>query len=256
MPGPTRLSTAAIALGAVTLCGVRALAGPIAITPTSVTLTPPASVAQVMVRNPSEDPLRLQAYAYAWVDTPEGNIKLTPTKDIVVFPQLVTIPIFGTQAIRAAILSPPGTVEKAYRIVLDVLPPLLNQAQRSNGLGVQLSIRTSFTIPVFQEPLVPRLSGEIVSAMVKHGTLDFTLFNTGNTHLGGDQITIVARDAGGRVVFSQPFLGWYVLTESRRNLSTRLPRGGCGEVRSITISLPARMNVPSKRVDVQTGVCG
>ncbi len=180
---------------------------------------------------------------------------MTPTQDIIVFPQLVTIPLFGTQQIRAAILSPPGAVEKTYRILIDVLPSL-SDVGRLSGAGVQLSIRTRFTIPIFQEPLLRRMSGQITSAAVKRGTVQFTILNSGNTHLGGDEIRIIGRTDAGRVIFSEPFRGWYVPIDSTRAFSFHVPQDGCGDVRSVTIAPPLGMNVPPKKIEVESGVCG
>jgi hypothetical protein len=168
--------------------------------------------------------------------------------------QLVTIPLFGKQEIRAAIISPPGAVEKTYRILLDVLPPLSSAEQL--GPGVHLSIRTRFTVPIFQEPLAVRMSGQITTAAAKRGTVQFTILNSGNTHLGGDEIRIIGRNDGGRVIFSEAFRGWYVLIDSKRTFSSHLPQNACGDVRSVTIAPPPDMNVLPKKIEVASGVCG
>jgi fimbrial chaperone protein len=232
-----------------------ARAAPIDISPVTVILTPPARVAQITIKNPSEQPLRIQVFAFTWTDAPDGSIKMTPTHDVIVFPQLVTIPLFGTQQIRAAFVSPPAAFEKTYRILIDVLPSLSDVDQLS-GPGVLLSIRTRFTVPIFQEPLVPRMSGKITTASAKRGTIQFTIANSGNTHLGGDEIRIIGRNDAGRVIFSEPFRGWYVLTESKRTFSFRAPQDGCGDVRSVSIAPPSDANVPAKDIEVESGVCG
>jgi fimbrial chaperone protein len=250
-----RRSLAALIVGFALCEAGGARAGEIDISPVTVTLTPPARVAQITIRNPTDQPLRFQISAFTWIgDASDGSVKMTPTQDVVVFPQLVTIPLFGKQEIRAAIISPPGAVEKTYRILLDVLPPLSSAEQL--GPGVHLSIRTRFTVPIFQEPLAVRMSGQITTAAAKRGTVQFTILNSGNTHLGGDEIRIIGRNDGGRVIFSEAFRGWYVLIDSKRTFSSHLPQNACGDVRSVTIAPPPDMNVLPKKIEVASGVCG
>jgi P pilus assembly chaperone PapD len=253
-------SAARRSIAALTACcfalseSVIARAGPIDISPVTVTLTPPARVAQITIQNPSDQPLRIQVSGFAWTDAADGSIEMTPAQDIIVFPQLVTIPPLGTQQIRAAIMSPAGAVERTYRILLDVLPPLSGTDQLS-GPGVELSIRTRFTIPIFQEPLVRRMSGEIATAAANGGKLKFTIVNSGNAHLGGDEIRIIGRNNAGGVVFSYPFRGWYVLIDGKRAFFVDVPQAGCRDVRSLTIAPSPEMSVPPKKIEVE-GVCG
>ncbi len=256
MRSAVRRSIAAFVAFGFALCEAGgAQAGPISISPVTVSLTPPARVAQVTIRNPSDQPLRIQVSGFAWTDAPDGSIKMLAAQDIIVFPQLVTIPPLGTQSIRAAIMSAPGAVEKTYRILLDVLPPLSGAQDRLTAPGVQLNIRTRFTLPIFQEPIARRLAGQIAGASAKGATVEFTIANSGNMHLGGDEIRIIGRNSAGRVVFSHPFQGWHVLINSRRTFSLDVPQDGCREVRSVTIAPPPEMNVPAKRIDVESGVC-
>ena len=177
---------------------------------------------------------------------------MAPTHDVIVFPQLVTIPLFGFQPIRAAIMSPPDVVEKTYRIVLDMLPPL--SGNQPSGPVVQLNIRTRFTVPIFQEPLAVKMSGEITAAAAKHGTVQFTIANSGNTHLGGDEIRIIGRNDTGKVIFSEPFRGWYVLIDSKRAFSyhmpqNELPRRSLGDDRAAD-----KHDVPAEKIEVEFGV--
>lgn len=219
-------------------------------------MSPPARATQITISNPSAEPLRLQLSAFAWVDAADDTIKLTPAPEVILFPQLVTIPGFGKQEIRAAILTPPGAVERTYRIVIDVLPPQQNIANSLRGRTAQLVIRTRFTVPIFQEPLATRLAGAITVAVVKHGTVTFTVLNSGNAHLGGDAIRIIGRDGAGGVIFSQTFRGWSVLVGDKRAFTFQAPQAGCGSIRSVTIAPPAYMNVPPKRIEVELGACG
>lgn len=257
MRSATRRPIVALIAVAFALCDAGSARGAptIDISPITVTLTPPARVAQITIKNPSEQPLRIQLSAFTWMDGADGSIKLIPTHDVIVFPQLVTIPVFGTQQIRAAIISPPGVLEKAYRILLDVLPSLSDVDQVS-GPGVQLRIRTRFTVPIFQEPLVPRMSGQITTVSARRGNIRFTIVNSGNVHLAGDEIRIIGRNNAGQVTFSEPVQGWYVLTNGTRTFSVHVPQDGCGDVRSVLITPPPDTNVPPEKVEVESGVCG
>jgi fimbrial chaperone protein len=238
------------------LCEAKGVRADVVISPASLTITPPARATALTIRNFSEDPLRLQISASAWLDARDGQIELMPTTDVILFPQLVTIPAFGKQEIRAALLVPPGAVERTYRIVINVLPSQESAGSQLTGHGAQLIIRVRYTVPIFQEPLVPKLSGQITTAAMKRGTVTFTILNSGNAHLGHDEIRIIGRDGAGGVVFSQPFRGWSVLVGNQRSFSFQAPKAGCGNVRSVTIAPPSYMNVPPKRIEVESGACG
>jgi fimbrial chaperone protein len=254
-PATRRAIAALLTTFGFALCEANGARADIFFSPAGLTISPPARATALTISNLSAEPLRLQVSAYAWAAAPDGSIKLTSTRDVIVFPQLVTIPGFAKQEIRAAVLIPPGTSEKTYRIVVDQLPSQQNAAQSASGHNMKIMLRYRYTVPIFQEPLVPRLSGAITAAAMKRGKVTFTILNTGNAHLGLDEIRVIGRDAAGRVIFSQPFRGWLVTVGNQRTYSFAAPQAGCSSVRSVTLAPPAYMNVPVKRIEVESDAC-
>ncbi|MBV9719137.1 MAG: molecular chaperone [Candidatus Eremiobacteraeota bacterium] len=251
----SRIAALLITVGFAAVCEANGVQADILFAPVNVTIAPPARAGDFTIRNPSTQPLRLQISAARWINAPGNRIELAPTSDVIVFPQLVTVPGYGKQEIRIAMLAPPGDVEKTYRIVVDALPQAPPPGDRLRGAELRLNFRTQFTVPVMVEPLVSRVGGRLTAATARRDAVDFTLLNSGNTHLGDDAIQIIARDAAGSVVFSQPFRGWWVLAGDARSFSFHAPQDRCRAVRSITIAAPAYMKVAPKIIDVAGGVC-
>ncbi len=224
------------------------------ISPIALTIDPTARAASVTVRNPSNDPLRLQIGIARWSPTPSDPYALTPANDVIVFPQLVTIPMFGRQEIRVAVLGAPPPAERAYRIVVTPLPSLNSASAASGRLSAALELQARFTFPVFVEPALAQTRGTITQLHVAHGVLAIRIQNDGNVHLGGGPLTIVARGADGRTIASQEARGWSVLAAHTTTVSVKPNR--CAGVRSLTVSAPASMNVRERTVEVSSRDCG
>jgi fimbrial chaperone protein len=62
-----------------------------AVDPISVSLAKGNSSTAVAVTNQSPQKLRLQITGFAWQQKPSGEMQLTPTDDLVFFPQLLTL---------------------------------------------------------------------------------------------------------------------------------------------------------------------
>lgn len=227
---------------------------PMSISPIALTVEPTARAASMTIRNPSSDPLRLQIGIERWSPTPSNPYALTPANDVIVFPQLVTIPMFGRQEIRVAVLGVPPPAERAYRIVVTPLPPLNSAAAAGGRLSAALELQARFTFPVFVEPALAQTRGTFTQLHVAHGVLAIRIQNDGNVHLGGEPLTIVARGADGRTIASQEARGWSVLAAHTTTVSVKPNR--CAGVRSLTVSAPASMNVREKTVEVSSRDCG
>ena len=222
-----------------------AFAASYAVEPSTFTLVPPVRNATIALTNLSQEPVRLQVSGVAWRENDAGTMRLTPTSDLVVFPQFVTIPPLGTQRVRAAVVAPPGTTEQAFRIVVEDLPPLGEIVHAT--AATQISVRTRFTLAVYVEPAINAPSSRIEDVAVHDGLLTFAVRNTGNTHVGGHSIAVNGRDASGRTVFSGRIDDWHVLAGQRRVYTLDIGKATCS--RTLTIS-PDAGGMPAQTVDV------
>jgi fimbrial chaperone protein len=229
---------------ALTPCG--ASAGSYAVEPSTFRLKPPMRNATMTLTNLSPQAIRLQVSGLAWTENDQGKMRLTPTPDLVVFPQIFTIPPLGRQVVRAVVVAPYHPVEQAFRIVIEELPPL-DEVVSSAG-GTRISIRTRFTLPVYVEPANPAPSLRIEDIALHGDVLTFAVLNSGNTHLAGDALSVSGRDAAGRSVASIKIGDWHVLAGQRRDYAVVIGTATC--LRKLTISTNAGGVPAAQTVDV------
>ena len=81
-----------------------------------------ASAANFGVRKTGKTPARFQFTAHAWAETADGQMKLTPTEEILVFPSLIEVQAGETRRVRMASTLAPGQRERSYRLIAAELP--------------------------------------------------------------------------------------------------------------------------------------
>ncbi|MBL0919856.1 MAG: molecular chaperone [Hydrogenophaga sp.] len=111
--------------------------------PVRVDLGSRASATQLMVHNPTNRPLLLQAEVFDWSQPDEGRDELRPSTALIVNPPIVEIAPGASQVVRVGLRGPvEAGVERSYRVWLtQVATPELLES------GVQLLMRVS--LPVF-----------------------------------------------------------------------------------------------------------
>lgn len=120
-----------------------ALAGPLVIAPTTVSIPAERRGAAVTVENPGDEPVDLQFRAYDWTQV-EGQDRLVPTDALVVSPAIATVPPHGRQLFRVLVTGDapgPGAPERAWRLRLNQLP---------RGRQDAVAVNLEFLLPVFQ----------------------------------------------------------------------------------------------------------
>jgi fimbrial chaperone protein len=143
----------AVLAGAVAVVSAPGLAGPLVISPTTVTIPPGRHSAVIEIENPGETSVDLQFRAYDW-EQANGTDRLTPTDALLVSPAIATVPPHGKQVFRILQTAGPmalGARERSYRLRLNQLP-------RAGDAAV--AILLEFSLPVFQSQAgaVSRLS--------------------------------------------------------------------------------------------------
>ncbi len=132
-------------------------------------------------------PVFLSIRAYAWSQTPDNQMILTPTTDITTFPQLLRVDAGANTSVRVqSTRSLDDTSEHYYRLVLEEFPPLETKAVKVVPT-VQIRSRPRVTVPIVvapareerREPL--EITGPRSGAGSPSGSL--MLHNTGNTVL-------------------------------------------------------------------------
>lgn len=213
------------------------LASTFTVDPIEITLSRGDSSTSIAITNQSPQKLRLQVSGFAWQQSPSGEMKLTPTDDLVFFPKLLEIDPGDTKRVRVGVTAAQGSLERSYRVFMEELPSLESViAPKQNTVTLRMKIG----VPVFVKPnAAPAASGAVRDAAAGNGALSFDVFNTGNTHFAIQSVHVVGKDASGAPVVSNDLSGWYVLAGGSRRFSIPLSKDRCESLRSLSVQVRA-----------------
>lgn len=227
-----------------------AAAAPVSITPTTIVLGPGRTTALVSITNESDGPTRFETSVNVWEESPEGETTLTPSNDVVIFPQLIALAPHETKKVRIGTELPTPAAERSYRLILQELP----QLNRDTG-RVEIQVLSKISLPVFVAD--PRAQGRpaVAAPALKDGVLSFDIANTGTAHFMLRQVNVIGRDAKGDA-FTLASNGWYVLAGGRRSYQVALAAGDCRRATEIAIKTVSDAGPAEVRVPVPAGACG
>lgn len=209
-----------------------AVASQYQVAPVQVMLAPGQSTALLSVRNQAPDPLRFQVTASAWDQSAEGELLLSATGDIQLFPRLLTIPPGGEAKIRISSRAVTGQTEQSYRVFIEELPPLETPDQDT---GAKLRVLTKTGIPVFVAPREPFTRGTINEISARDGVLRFAVQNEGNAHFSVRSVRVRLLGTDGATLAENTLNGWYVLAGGRRDYAIALPDDVCSQLGSVEL---------------------
>jgi fimbrial chaperone protein len=222
------VALSAVVLGLV-LQAEYARASAFRVSPVQVQLSGKSS-ALLTLSNESGDPLRFQITAFAWNQSPSGEMQLAPTDDISFFPSLVTLKPGEERKVRVGSNVIAGEAEKTYRIFFEELPDARPVSDKS-----QIRILTKMGIPIFVEPLKMVPEARVGNLKIENGRLMFGVSNAGNSHYSVQHLHVQALDSAGKPVFERDLDGWYVLAGGVRDYSVEFPADACLAVRSVKV---------------------
>jgi fimbrial chaperone protein len=237
---------------ATTLAGT-ALASSFKVTPIQVYLSGKTSSALVTLSNESTETLRFQVSSFGWNQSPAGDVQLTPTDDIVVFPTILSLKAGEERNVRIGTTAPVGAMEKTYRVFFEELPPLEKPQQTAGASEVRLL--TKMGIPVFLEPPKPAPQPRLANVAIASGRIRFTVENTGNSHFSAQKITVTGYGAGGDTTFARQLTGWYVLAGGVRDFDLEFPKDDCAKTRSVVIEAQTEQTTIKTREQIPAGAC-
>lgn len=206
------------------------------VSPIQIYLSAGKSSELLAVENQSTESVRLQVTAFAWNQSPRGEIELTPTEDVVFFPALLTLEPGKERKIRIGVSKLAGAVERTYRVFVEELPPLERPSEVGNRSEVK--VLTRFGVPIFVQPAKLSRGGAIENAKLESGTVKFQVKNTGNAAFSLISVRASGTGADGSQTFANQAAGWYVLAGGERVYEIAIPEADCR--RTTTISLEAK----------------
>jgi fimbrial chaperone protein len=243
------ISWAAIAAAWVTgiMLAPGATAATFTVDPTQIFLSGRTGSVLLTLRNDSEETLRFQLSAFAWGQSPSGEMTLEPTDDVVFFPVLLTLQPGELRRVRVGHSTSLDVREKTYRIFVEELPPLTPQ-----GEGVR--VLTKMGIPIFLRPQKEVATAILEDVRQQGDHIRFSLANTGTVHFVPREIKVEAA-TDSATVFSKALEGWYVLAGGRRDYELVVEETDCSRVRSVVVTAAIGAEQVEQRLQTPNGVC-
>ncbi len=236
----------------------KTLASNFSVNPIQIFLAPKASKDAssklLALKNDSSEILRFQVTAFAWKQSDQGAIQLSPTKDVIFFPTLLSLAPGEKRNVRLGIMVPASEQEKTYRLIVEELPSPATLQQSSTA--TQIRVLTKMSVPIFIQPIKPVLDGSIQAIATQKGHLSFRVKNTGNVHFLAQQVRVKGFGASAQSVFDRSTTGWYILANSDRAFEMELPKTDCAKIQSLTVEVQtAEKKSFTQSLKTPGGVC-
>ena len=227
-----------------------AWASSFSVNPTQIFLTPRATNALLTLRNESDEPLRFQLTAFGWDQSPQGEMKLVPTQEVVFFPALLVLAPKESRNVRVGVTMPAAAAEKTYRIFVEELPPL---APSDSPAAVR--VLTKMGVPIFVQPARIRPEAGLRDLAVKNGVFTFEVGNSGNVHVLPQSVRVRALSRAGDVLLDKSMEGWYILAAGTRAYDLKLPAPECQGIAALTVDVQLGATSLKERLEVPAGAC-
>ena len=254
----TRLQTAAalvaLCIGLVVVRAPTAGAASFTVNPVQIFLSAKAKSAVLTLRNVSTEPLRFQLSVFAWDQSPLGELLLTPTRDVIFFPPLLSLAPGEQRNVRLGATVSPAAVEKTYRIFVEELPPA-HRSEASASAG-EVRVLTRMGIPIFIQPAKSTVDARLEGLTIQGGRLSFRIRNAGTVHVVAQAVRFTGSGPGGETVLEGALEGWYILPGGTRVYDLELPRDTCPRVRRMSVEVQTSNAVLSGQLSPPAGACG
>lgn len=221
------------------------------VNPIQIFLSAQTQSAILTIQNTSTEPLRFQLNAFGWAQDPAGQMRLTPTSEVIFFPRLLSLAPNEQRIVRVGASAPPGPVERTYRIFVEELPPSTQQAAPPG----QVRVLARMGIPIFVEARAGRAELRLGTPAVQGGRVTFELRNAGTKHLVPQDIRLRGLDAAGATVWERTQDAWYVLAGDRRVYEVTVEREDCARTRAVAVEVKLGDRTLTERVDVTASAC-
>jgi fimbrial chaperone protein len=241
----------ALSAGAALLGAAPAYAANFSIDPVVASLSPHAPSTLLDMGNTGAATLRFELSGFVWSQGPAGQIVLTPTDDMIFFPQLFALNAGEKRKVRIGTVAPAEDTEKSYRLMVAQMPSLAGE--RPAGSGVELL--TQLSIPVFVEPAVVRKDANLSGVTATGRMISFQVVNTDNVQLVVEKATITGLNAAGAPAFSRQAKDWYVLAGKSSNYSLELTADECAKAQTIEVTVNTETKAFDQRVAGSPGSC-
>ncbi len=167
-----------------------------------------------------------------WRMDAAGQWVLEPSDDLIVHPQIVTVPARSKAVIRVGTLRTQLIAEEAYRIQMQELPG------ERDVQGAAVAMLTRISVPVFVQVAKPSLQLGLDQAQLSRDALSLRLSNAGSRYLSPEDARLIVRDAAGKVLHEDSVGVPYLLVGAHIVLSRPLSQAVCRKADSLDLVFP------------------
>lgn len=203
------------------------------------------------LQNSGDSKVTVQFYAVRWNQDDTGRDKLERTREILIFPQQVTLESGKERVVRIGYRGRRGgPEERTYRLIAEELP--------SNAPGEQTMLRLllRFSVPIFVPAGEDHVAWRLGDTRVAGGNAQVLVTNEGNRHVVVQEVRVRGFDAAGGEVFDGKGRGWYVLAGVSKPFGVKLPGEVCPKVRSLAITVVVGDKPKEARASLEPGAAG
>lgn len=186
----------------------------------------------VTVKNQGTETTRFQASVHTWSQDEDGRMTLEPTQELFFFPSMLTLEPGESRPIRVGISSAPRDAERAFRLIVEELPPL---APVPPSMGLKILTRVS--IPVFVAPKTKDRQGNIADVDLRQSRFRFRVKNPGTVNFFVRQTRVRGLDGQGQRLVEKEQPGWYVLAGGSQVFALDTTAEQCRRIRSLEVEV-------------------
>lgn len=165
-------------------------AGSFSVMPLRVELSAHEATRIITLQNLDTKPVTVQLQLMAWSHK-EGVDRFTPTRDIIVTPQVFHLKANSVQIIRAGLVRTPDSHDElAYRLFIEEIP----EPPPADFKGAQIALKIS--LPVFVAPEKPASQAlEFQTTAQRDGTINVRVVNHGRAHAQIHQLSVFSGES-------------------------------------------------------------
>lgn len=229
----------------------------LSVSPIQVHLTPTQKSALIRLGNPNADAITVQATVFAWSQDDHGTDRLTPTSDLLAFPQMLLIKSGVERNVRVGTTNPDRSVERTFRILLEpvLTPKGANVDPTGNLRAAAATIITRSSVPVFVSPAKGLPAPIKVAGRVEQGVLLLQTTNPGTVHVSPPALTIKGYTTRSELLFAHETHAWYVLAGVTRTDRFLLPAAHCAGLDRLVVEVRSGQQTETVTVPASPDSC-
>ena len=241
----------ALALGAALSTAEPCRAGAFDVRPQQIVLSSSRPTATLMIRNDSDDVMKLQFNLFEWNQDARGEMQLTPSRDVVFVPPVLEVSPGQERRVRAGAAVPVSSREKSYRLSVDYVPPVSMPGLRRTPMrGV-----TPVKVSIFLEPDAPVREEHLETVTLEAGLLSFAFRNSGNVHSTVQSVQVRGVGRLGDAVYEKTIPGWYVLAGGLQSYRVGIPTDDCRQTAQVFVEVGTNREKFVEQIEPSAGAC-